>query len=144
MKDIIFVDTGFLIAIINKDDKYHPEAIRTYQKIKELARKRLVELIYTDYIFDEVMAFLVSRSVTHSTIVEYGNNLRKSQLFQFIFISETMYDESWKMFKKYQDKQWSFTDVTSFYVMETFGITYYLSYDEHFEQFTGTVQWNPN
>jgi len=41
---------------------------------------------------------------------------------------------AWKLFKKHDDKEFSFTDCTSFVVMERLGLLYAFAFDEHFEQ----------
>ncbi len=42
------------------------------------------------------------------------------------------------VFRRYQDKQWSFTDCTSKVLIERLGIAEAFAFDHHFEQF-GTV-----
>ena len=41
---------------------------------------------------------------------------------------------AWELFKKYDDKKFSFTDVTSFQITRELNIGKAFSYDWHFEQ----------
>lgn len=46
---------------------------------------------------------------------------------------------AWVIFERYADKDWSFTDCTSFVVMERLGITQAFAFDRHFKQFPGVT-----
>jgi hypothetical protein len=52
-----------------------------------------------------------------------------------IRITEALEDQAWEVFARYDDKDFSFTDCTSFAVMQQLGITTTFAFDEHFEQF---------
>lgn len=58
----------------------------------------------------------------------------ESPLVEMVHISEEDFYEGWRMFLKYQDKGFSFTDCLSFMVMEKMDIRDVLAFDEHFEQ----------
>jgi predicted nucleic acid-binding protein len=49
---------------------------------------------------------------------------------------------AWDVFRRFSDKEWSFTDCTSKVVMEQLGVTQAFAFDHHFRQF-GTVQVLP-
>ncbi|MHA1522595.1 MAG: type II toxin-antitoxin system VapC family toxin, partial [Promethearchaeota archaeon] len=132
MIDSIFIDTSFLIALCNEEDRNYKDAKQTNRKLLQELKKKKIAIFYSDYIFDELITTLKSRRVKFSSIKEFGNSILKSNVFNQIFISQKIFNLSWKLFLKYQDKEWSFTDVTSFKLIETFKIKYYLSYDKHF------------
>jgi predicted nucleic acid-binding protein len=46
--------------------------------------------------------------------------------------------EAWEVFRRFHDKEWSFTDCTSKVLIERLGITTAFTFDHHFKQF-GTV-----
>lgn len=46
-----------------------------------------------------------------------------------------MLNKAWKIFEKYSDKDFSFTDCTSFIVMKMLEINEVFSFDKHFEQY---------
>lgn len=57
-----------------------------------------------------------------------------SPTVELIHISEEHFDKGWKLFLKYHDKGFSFTDCLSFLIMEEKGIKKALTFDEHFKQ----------
>jgi predicted nucleic acid-binding protein len=58
------------------------------------------------------------------------------------FISPKEFHDAWEVFRRFGDKQWSFTDCTSKVVIENFSLTTAFSFDHHFRQF-GTVRVVP-
>jgi predicted nucleic acid-binding protein len=58
------------------------------------------------------------------------------------FITLDEFHEAWELFRRFGDKEWSFTDCTSKVILEKFGLKSALSFDHHFRQF-GTVQVVP-
>ena len=70
-----------------------------------------------------------------------GEKILKSKLWTKISISESFFQKSWKMTKKYKDKSWDFTDVSSFVLMKELNIKYFLSYDDHFYQNPEISHW---
>ena len=42
---------------------------------------------------------------------------------------------AWQVFRRFSDKEWSFTDCTSKVVMDRLGITTAFTFDHHFRQF---------
>ena len=47
--------------------------------------------------------------------------------------------KAWEIFVKYRDKTFSFTDCSSFALMERIGITEVFAFDEHFTQYGSFV-----
>jgi len=141
MQESIFVDTGFFIAIVNKDDEFHANAMNLYTALKKTLNK--VKLIFTDYIFDEIMTGLKNHGVNIDAILKFGEDLLLSKYFTFYKVADAHFREAWNMFKKYKDKDWSFTDCTSFVVMNDLGIKFHLSFDAHFDQ-AKFQAWTPD
>jgi uncharacterized protein len=136
---LIFIDTSFIIAYFNKRDKYHKQARNIIQKSLEKSPNLLFTL--SDYVFDELMTLLKIKNINSTIISKIGEQIIKSSLWRIIQLDEEVFNRTWQMFNKYHDKEWSFTDTSSFALMETLNITYYLSYDHHFAQFPKIQQW---
>jgi hypothetical protein len=132
MGETIFVDTGFFIAIVNKDDDFHDDALNNYTALKKVLDR--TRLVFTDYIFDEVMTGLKNQGIPTEEISKFGDGLLLSKYYHIYPVTDPLFRSAWTMFKKYKDKEWSFTDCTSFAVMQELGITFHLSFDEHFNQ----------
>ena len=72
-----------------------------------------------------------SRDIHHVDAVKAN----KDFLDKGYFYVSTDYVEAWEIFKKYFDKDFSFTDCTSFAVMKIRKISEVFSFDKHFEQY---------
>lgn len=108
----IFVDTNCWIALNNKRDQFHNTSIKLNQELlKEGCR-----YITTNYILDETYTGLLMK-VGHYVAVDFGERIRSSHTVQLVHISESIEERAWKLFKQYSDKNFSFTDCTSFVVM---------------------------
>lgn len=127
--DSLFLDTSFIIALEDADDQNHPPAVAYWKSFKRNPRK----IIITSYIFDETVTFL-KRRISHEKAAEVGNLMLSSPTVELIHISEKHFDKGWRLFLKYHDKGFSFTDCISFLIMEENGIKKALTFDEHFRQ----------
>ena len=132
MKETIFVDTGFLVAMVNDKDKNHDTAKKINDQIKNNSSK--FTLLYTDYIFDEFIALLKTRSFPVDLLLKIGDSMLASKILQRIRVTDNIFEAAWSMLKKYKDKAWSFTDCTSFVIMNEFQAKRYIGFDDHFSQ----------
>ena len=128
----IFLDTSALIAYYNVDDKYHADAVEMMQKLKK-GEVPLTRFYVTDYVFDETVTFIECVLNKHELAVSVGEALQTSPFTIVIRIDENLFEESWSFFKT--NKQYSFTDCTSFNVMRRLSITNAFTFDKHFKSF---------
>jgi len=126
---MIFLDTGYIIALEAADDQNHEAALRHWV----LFSKNLPLVFTTTYVFDEVVTFFNNRG-HHPKSVEIGNNLLKSPSIRFIHVDQSLFQEGWSYFKKHSDKSYSLTDCISFVLMKHLGIKTALTFDSHFIQ----------
>ena len=126
----LFIDTGAFIALIDTDDENH-EAARTFYKTSSEKGGRFVT---TNFIVCETMNYLRAR-VSHRVAVAFRENLKKSGLIETITITPHIEDMAFAIFKQYSDKNFSFTDCTSFSIMKSLKLTRAFAFDRHFEQF---------
>lgn len=125
----LFLDTSYVIALEIANDQNHQIAYNHWQNLV-LTKPQLVT---TSYIFDEIVTFFNSRRI-HYKAVEVGNRLLSSPSLEFIHVDESLFEEGWQLFQKYNDKSYSLTDCVSFIVMEQWKITTALTFDSHFVQ----------
>ena len=123
----VLVDSSFLLAMVDRDDKYHPEAIDFLRRLGKAT------LLVTSHIFDEAMTLIKVR-LGSEVAVRTGRQLRLSTLFRLIHITEGDDEAAWEIFSQYTDKDWSYTDCSCLAVMRKLGITEVLSFDHHFDQ----------
>lgn len=127
---MIFVDTGAWFAAFVNNDPDHATADAWLDRNTE-------PLVTTDYVLDELLTLLKIRGEFERAI-RLGENLIAGRIARLERIAETDLEDAWRVFRDYRDKDWSFTDCTSYAVMQRLGIEVAFSFDHHFRQF-GTV-----
>jgi uncharacterized protein len=125
----LFVDTSAWVAITAKDDKYHRPASTAFANLKQTR----FQLVTTDYILDESLTHLLAHYGHHRAIA-FGRWALNSKSIQIHRIDETIWDAAWQMFQQYDDKEWAFTDCTSFVVMQRQQLYRAFTFDRHFVQ----------
>lgn len=123
------VDTSAWVALKYKRDSLHSKAHALNRRLLDSKYR----YITTNFILDETYTLLASRT-GHSVAIEFGEEIRESKVVEIVSISQKMEDEAWELFKKYSDKKFSFTDCTSFVVMQNNRITECFTDDHNFEQ----------
>lgn len=107
----------------------HEVAITVSQKLE--AEKAL--LITTDYILDE--AYTLLRSILgYKAAILFGQEIQRGGI-EIVQIDPSIQKEAWEIFEKYSDKDFSFTDCTSFVVMNHAKIETAFTFDRHFQQY---------
>ena len=122
----IFVDAGFVIALVSERDRYHQQALE------------LANMLETAYLI-----------TTDAVLLEIGNHLSRNYKQEAIQIVETfieaenveiveltpeLFDKAFETYKKHNDKEWGLVDCLSFAVMWDRGILEVLAFDRHFRQ----------
>ena len=88
----------------------------------------------TDYILDETLT-LLQRRVGHKQAVKFGKLVFSgSTKLKLVYLSNKVIREAFKLFMRYSDKGFSFTDCTSFVVMQHYKISQAFTFDKHFAQ----------
>ncbi len=90
--------------------------------------------IYSDYIFDETITTVLGLTRRWDAARKIGEALRGSHLLRMSRIEEPVFEAAWDLFGERPDKQWSFTDCTSFVLMERLGIHRALTFDRNFRE----------
>ncbi len=125
----LFVDTGAWCALYDKSDLYHPHALSFLQGLKE----KKAQLITSDYVLDETLTLLRFRA-GHREAVEFGRWVLRSPLVKMLSVNERVWQAAWEIFVRYDDKDFSFTDCTSFALMQQLGLHEAFAFDDHFRQ----------
>jgi len=97
---------------------------------KELTVKNLVT---SDYVLDESIT-LIRLAHSHLKATEFGRTTVNSRLVKVFYVGEEIFLESLDLFEWSKDKDWSFTDCTSFILMKRTGVSQAFAFDPHFEQ----------
>ena len=129
----IFVDTWAWLALSNRKDAHHEFAKKEYEEIKEEGYR----IVTSDYVLDEVITALF-RNVAFANAVQFVESLFaaiKGNQIKLERITEARFKAAWSLRKKYRDKpDISFTDLTSFVLMQELWINKVFTGDAHFEK----------
>jgi predicted nucleic acid-binding protein len=124
VSDRFFVDTSGWYAFLNAGDPRH-------KVVKDLMGSRGVRLATSTYVFDELVT-LVQARVGHHKAVAVGNALRTAAGLEMLAVSETVETASWNLFAQRGGRGYSFTDCTSFVLMQEFNLHRAVTLDQHF------------
>ena len=131
--ELVFVDTSFLFAYYNSEDKHHDSARNYFNNVVKFQTHTLGFLL-TDDIFDQLITLILIRTKNKSQAIFTGNSIHNSQTLKLIYLKKETISRAWTKFCGYLDKQWSFTDCTSMVFMEENGIEKVACFDDHFKQ----------
>lgn len=123
---MIFVDTGFLLALAQPADNLHARS-------KGWARVITEPLLVTEYVVWEAVNGLskpIDRPKAHLTVA----HVRSSPQWEFVAASGELFEAGLELHRERKDKAWSLTDCISFVVMEQRKLRRALTPDHHFEQ----------
>jgi uncharacterized protein len=125
----LFVDTAGWVACSDAADPAHKRAAA--------ARNRWLEegglLVTTDYVADETLTLLRLR-LGLGAAEAWWRQVDGSSHLRWEFISLARADKARGWFFRYADKEFSFTDCTSFVVMRELRLQEALTTDHHFAQ----------
>ena len=122
----VLVDTSAVYALIDRSDRYHRKALTI---LRSLPRRGLTPFL-TNFIVAESHALLLSR---------LGAGTARDWLLKQIWRIEQVNAQDEETAKRiigvYTDKTFSYTDATSFAVMERLAIMEAFGFDPHFQQY---------
>lgn len=124
--DFVFVDTSAWYAYFDNSDTDHAAAV-------EFMNNSSSPLITSNYIVDETLT-LFRTKVGHSQAVTIGKQFFAERLARLVRITERDEQTTFKLFSEYDDKNFSFTDCSSFVVMLRMGVNKVFTFDKHFQQ----------
>ncbi len=124
---MIFVDTGGWFGSIVPTDENHEKAKVWFLQNREI-------LITSNYVVDETLTLFRARGENERAL-QIGEQFFNGSLASVYDLSSEDIIETWKVFKQYSDKDWSFTDCSSKVVMGKLGINCAFAFDIHFRQF---------
>ncbi len=123
----LLVDTSAWYSLIDAKDPDHAQVLQALQKYQN-------NLLTTNYIADETITLLRYR-LGWQYAQQFGELFFTGKLTHTIQVTEQDEKEAWKLFKRYQDKQFSFTDCTSFIIMQRLQISTAITLDSDFKSF---------
>lgn len=130
MAEAVFLDSSFLIAFVNNDDKHH-------QKARE-EMKELQEPVISEQVFTETLDYLFARE-EHRKAIEFGKYMRKSQI-NILNTSQAVINNAFELFKS---NEVGFTDCSIVSLIKILGIEKLATFDKDFKEFEEKIETFP-
>ena len=122
----VFLDTGYVLVILNTRDKY-------YESASTAASKMTLPFITTEAVLIEIGNALSKRQ-WRAIGVAALRHLRSAQDIEIVPVDTALLERAIDLYSSRPDKEWGLTDCISFVVMQERGLTQVLTTDRHFEQ----------
>lgn len=126
-----FIDTSFVIALVNKSDQHHDLALQLTDRFEGK------KLVTTDAVLFEIGNALSRNFKLES--VEIIEHFLSSDDVRVIHLHPPLFRRAFDLYKSHTDKLWGLVDCLSFVIMKELGITDVLTADKHFEQRGSTL-----
>jgi predicted nucleic acid-binding protein len=123
----IFVDTGAWYALVDANDTDHPRVVPCFRDFQG-------RLVTSNFVVDEILTLTCYRlgwSIAH----RLGSQLRSGRLSHVERITPKDEEAAWSIFSGYDDKSFSFTDCTSFALVQRLNSPSCLAIDADFRSF---------
>ena len=121
-----FIDTVFVVALINQRDQYHERAAELAESFE--GRQFLI----TDALLLEIANALARKFRAQAAeVIEY---FLSSGDVEVVRLTPDLFDEAFALYQAHQDKAWGLTDCVSFVAMRRAGIQEAITFDQHFVQ----------
>ncbi len=127
---MIFVDTSAFFAMMVENDVNHLEAQHASTQVES---GEFGVMVTTDYIISELITLMRVR-VGHQQAVEAYESIDSSPNVRTAPVAPAIRRSAFDIFRSSPDKDYSFTDCTSFAAMRSLGIDKAFTFDDHFRQ----------
>ena len=124
--EIIMVDTSAVYALLDKSDEMHHKAKNCLLKLDQNKNK----VMLTNFIVAECHALINSR-LNH----KIARNWIKNLCWPVERVLEEDENNAVQIIMSCRDKSYTYTDATTFAVMERLGLTTAFAFDKHFTQY---------
>lgn len=127
---LVLVDSGAFLSLEDPDEASHGRCRETLRELVAEGRR----LLTTNFVFDETYTLLLVR-LGRDPAVAWGEAFRRGSLVELVRVREEDEERAWEIIGEYDDKDFSYTDATSFAVAESLEIEEAFALDRHFEQY---------
>lgn len=122
----IFIDTGYILALVNTADQYHQQARATAATVPP-------PFVTTEAVLVEIGNALSKAHWRHLGI-DTLRDLRTDPDIEVTPVDAKLFDRAVALYSSRTDKEWGLTDCISFVVMQERNLTHALTTDRDFEQ----------
>ena len=121
-----FINTGAFYAFVDKKDDEHKEVVN-------ILKNRNERFITSNYIIDELITLFRFRGIPFEKFCSFIDSLWNEEICNILRVTREIDFTAWKLLRKYKDHDFSFTDCTSFILMQQYGMKKVYSMDKHFQ-----------
>ncbi len=128
----LLVDSSAFLSLEDPDERSHGRTLAAFDELVGSG----AGLLSTNFVFDETYTLILTR-LGRSRAVAWGEALMRGKLVRLLRVGEDHEARAWDILLAFEDKDFSYTDATSFAVCESLGIGEAFSLDRHFRQYGG-------
>lgn len=125
----VFLDTGAFLALADQDDNYHNSAKSIYADLLQSKAR----LLTSNFVLCETYT-LIRFKVSHRAAVEFMKGFERTGT-KILRVSEEIEQMAKAIFVRYNDKDFSFVDCTSFALIDHHRLDHAFAFDDHFRQY---------
>jgi len=129
----VFVDSSAYLALLDRDDEHHAEAVAILNRLAEERYRQFT----TNILIIEAHALILS-SLGNAQARQFLRDMEESNT-AIVRVRARDEERAKEILFQYTDKDFSFTDAISFAVMERLGISSAFTFDRHFAQYGFTT-----
>lgn len=122
---MIFVDTSYWVALVNRRDHHHAEAVTLFTVHGD------DRLVTTNDVRGETWTFL-RRRAGHDTALKFIDMLAASPRVELTRVTAEVEADALEWLRRRDDREFSWVDATSFAVMRERRLTNALAFDDDF------------
>ncbi len=126
-KERIFLDTAYVLALLNRRDKYHEKAKALLDRVRNASEVWLTEAVLVE--IGNSMA-----SFDREGASDFIRSCYKTIGFRVVTVDRELMNKAVDFYESRRDKDWGFTDCISFVVMNESKLNLAMTTDKHFRQ----------
>ena len=123
----LIIDTGAWYALADRKDPDH-------SRVADFLEKQTLPLLTSNFVFDESVT-LIRYRLGFAAVKSFGSSLMSGRLAKVVWVDKTDENRAWEIFTHYRDKSFSFTDCTSFAIIQRLKIDSSVAIDDDFRAF---------
>ena len=126
----VLIDSSAFLSLEDPDERAHAATRSAFRELVSTG----VRLVTTNFVFDETYTLILTRLGRHRAVV-WGDGVRATRLIDLVRVGEDHEQAAWELIVSFDDKDFSYTDATSFAVARSLEIDEALSLDSHFREY---------
>lgn len=121
-----FIDTGAFYAFVDRSDAEH-------NKVVSILKDQAEQFVTSNYVVDELITLFRFRRIPFEKFSPLIDSIWNEDICNIVRVTQEIDRKAWALMKKYKDHDFSFTDCTTFILMQEHGIKKVCSMDSHFQ-----------